>query len=308
MINYENEICKNCQSKDSIIMDYELGHLVCNQCGLVYEERIIADEDEKRTFHDDNGDNQIHRVGLPQNPAFGNECGTNLIIRDKGKTKVYKDYSNISKSHRNFMRIDRFLSSLNIPCNLKEQTKELFDKISKNHTTMKGRNLNHIYIGAYYYACCKLKMAKTFKQIAEEFNVTERIVKRAFNNIKYDVTESPKEEENNNGIYDICKNYIQTFLGGNIENYDVRILSFEIIKNIIRNVLLEGKNPKTISGLALIISFALYNDNSYDKKELYKFFSNKNTLAKSYKEIKDKINLIVPQKYKDIIPNIFIPL
>ena len=61
----EVEICSRCKSKDSIITDYENGELVCNQCGLVYEERIIVDEDEQRTFADDNGDNQIHRVGPP---------------------------------------------------------------------------------------------------------------------------------------------------------------------------------------------------------------------------------------------------
>ena len=102
--------------------------------------------------------------------------------------------------------------------------------------------------------------------------------------------------------------FIQTFLGGNINNYDVKMLSLEIIKNTIKYELLEGKSPKTIAGLALIIAYTLYNDNSYDKNELYKFFSNKNTLTKSYKVIKDNLNLIVPQKYKDIIHNIFIPL
>lgn len=308
MLNNENEICRRCQSKDSIITDYENGELVCNQCGLVYEERIIADEDEQRTFADDNGDNQIHRVGPPQNPIFGNECGTNLLIRDKGKTKVFKDYSNIPKIKKNFMRIDRFLSSHNITGILREETKSLFDKISKNNTSMQGRNLNHVFIGAYYYACRKLNMAKTIKEIALEFNVTERIVKKAFNNIKYDiVVPQKKEEENNNEIYDMCKNYIQTFIGRNINSYNLKMLALEILKNTINNELLEGKSPKTISGLALILSYALSNDNSYDKKELYSFFSNKNTLKKSYEEIKDNLNLLVPQKYQDKIPNINIP-
>lgn len=170
---------------------------------------------------------------------------------------------------------------------------------------MQGRNLNHVFIGIYYYACRNLKMAKTIKEIALEFNVTERIIKKAFNNIKSDIVVPPKEEEeNNNEIYDICKNYIQTFIGGNINNYDVKILALEILKNIIYNELLEGKSPKTISGLALILSYALSNDNSYDKKELYSFFSNKNTLKRSYEEIKDNLNLMVPQKYQGKIPNI----
>ena len=212
----EVEICPRCKSKDSIITDYENRELVCNQCGLVYEERIIADEDEKKTFGDDNGDNQIHRVGPPEKPSFGNECGTNLLIRDKDKTKVIKTYSKFTKIQKNFIRIDKFLSSYDVTAPIREETKELYCKLAKN-MNMQGRNLNHIFIGIYYYACCKLNMAKSIKEIALQFNVTERIIKRAFNSIKRDIVEPPKED-NNNEIIEIEKNYVRTFMEANAKD------------------------------------------------------------------------------------------
>lgn len=305
MIINEIEICKNCKSKNSISTDYYYGELVCKECGLVYEEGIIVDEYEKRTSADDTGDNQIHRVGPAQNPAFGNECGINLIIKERGKTKVIKDHTNISKIHGNFMRIERLLSEHNIDDALIRETKSVYDEISKNHTTMKGKNLNHIFIGAYFCAYRQLKMAKTFKEITQEFNLTERKVKRVYKCIKNDV----KIEENNNGIYDRCKNYIKTFLEeNNNKNNDVQMLSFKIIENTIENELLEGKSPLTISGLALVIAYALSNDNSYDKEKLFDFFSKEEVIKKSYREIKDNLNLMVPQEYKGIISSIFIPL
>ena len=298
----EVEICSRCNSKDSIITDYESGELVCNHCGLVYEERIIVDEDEQRTFADDNGDNQIHRVGPPEKPSFGNECGTNLLIRDKGKTKVIKTYSKFTKIQKNFIRIDKFLSSYDITGILREETKELYCKLAKKKN-MQGRNLNLIFIGIYFYVCRQLNMAKSIKEIALQFNVTERIIKRAFSNIKRDIIEPPKEDDNNE-IIEIEKNYVRTFIGKNDKAYEVKKLAYKIIKNINKNELLEGKSPKTVSGLSLLIAYELFNDNSYDKKELYAFFSNKNTLKKAYEEIKDKLQIIVPQELWDKINNL----
>ena len=298
----EVEICSRCNSKDSIITDYESGELVCNQCGLVYEERIIVDEDEQRTFADDNGDNQIHRVGPPEKTFFGNEYGTNLLIRDKGKTKVIKTDSKPTKIEKNFIRIDKFLSSYDITGILREETKELYCKLAKN-MNMQGRNLNHIFIGIYYYVSRKLNKAKTIKEIALQFNVTERIIKRAFNSIKRDIVEPPKEDDNNE-IIETEQNHVRTFIGKNDKAYEVKKLAYKIIKNINKNELLEGKSPKTVSGLSLLIAYELFNDNSYDKKELYAFFSNKNTLKKAYEEIKDKLQIIVPQKLWDKINNL----
>lgn len=302
MLNNEIEICSRCKSKDSIIIDYESGELVCNQCGLVYEERIIVDEDEQRTSADDNGDNQIHRVGPPEKPYFGNECGTNLLIRNNGKTRVIKTYSKYNKIQKNFIRIDKFLSSYDVTGLIREEIKEIYDKLA-NNMNMQERNLNHIFIGIYYYVCRQLKMAKTIKEIALKFNVTERIIKRAFNSIKKDIVEPPNEDDNNE-IIEIEENHVRTFIGANINAYEVKKLAFEIIKNINKNELLEGKSPKTISGLALLLAYELSNYNSYNKKEFYAFFSNMNTLKKSYEEIKDNLKIIVPQNFWDKINNL----
>ena len=297
MMDVENEICENCKVKGSIIMNYDVEQLVCSNCGLVCDKKIIADEDEKRTFENDEGDNQIHRVGPPTNQAYGNECGTNLIIRINGKTKYVKGYSKFSKIQKNFIRIHKLLSSANVEKKLIEQTKELYDKIAKTKN-MQGRNINHIILGIFYYVCRKEKCPKTFKEIALMFNVTERVIKKAFNNIKSDIVE-PKTNEDE--INEIEKNYIRTFIGGNIGKYDLKMLSFEIVENINKNNLLEGKSPKTIAGLALFLSYKLLSDNLDDKMEFYSMFCNKNTLKRSYDEIKPFLNIIIPQKYTDKI-------
>lgn len=299
MINFEIEICKRCLAKDSIITDYEAGELVCNNCGLVYEEKIIDEQDEKRTFEDDEGDNQIHRVGPPNNPEYGNDFGTNILIHINGKTRYKRDYSKLSKIQKNFIRIKRLLSSADIPRNMIEETKILYEKIAKNKN-MQGRNINHIILGIYYYVCRRLKCAKTIKEIALMFNVSERVIKKAFNSVKSDIVEPEINEDN---INDVEKNYITTFIGGNIGKYEHKKLAFKIVENINKNNLLGGKNPKTVAGLALFLSYKLLNDNLDDKKEFHSMFCNKNTLKNAFEEVKPFLKIIVPQEYIDRVSN-----
>lgn len=298
MVYNEFELCKRCNAKDSIITDYEAGELVCNYRGLVYEERMIVDEDEKRTFENDEGDNQIHRVGPPMNPVYGNECGTNLIIREHGKTRYIKDYPNSSKIQKKFQKIQNLLSSVNVSKNMIEETKTLYDKFAKDKN-MQGKNINRIIIGIYYYVCRKEKCAKTIKEIVLMFNnifpgLTERNVKKAFNTIKRDIVEPTQDD---NEISEREKNFIQTYTWGDKDKYDLKMLSYEIIDNINKNNLLLGKSPKTVAGLSLFLSNKLLNDNLNDKNEFYKMFCLKNTLKKSFDEIKPFLSMVVPPKY-----------
>ena len=127
MMDVENEICEDCKTKCSIIFKYEVGELVCNNCGLKYDKKIIADEDEKRTFENEERDNQIHRVGPPMNQVYGNECGVDFMFRINGKTKYEKSDSKPRKIRRNKIRIHRLLSSANVDKKSIEQTKVLYE-------------------------------------------------------------------------------------------------------------------------------------------------------------------------------------
>ena len=169
---------------------------------------------------------------------------------------------------------------------------------------MQGRNINHIIIGIYYYAIRKLKQAKTLREVTEIFkskfpDLTERKVKRAFNSVKIYIAETNDENE----LIDIEKNYIETFINGDTKKYKNKILAYQIIENINKSGLLEGKDPEIIAGLSLLLSYKLLSDNFTDIEEFYKMFSNKATLKKSYVLIKDSLNEIIPQEYKNIILN-----
>lgn len=300
MSEIEIEICRRCNATNSIIEDYQYGELVCNNCGLVYEERMMVDEDEMRTFQDDSGDNKIHRVGPPVKPTYGNELGTDLIIVQNGKKKIIKDYSKHNKIQRNFSLIQNFLTQVTSNQLIIEKTKELYDQVSKN-MKFQGRNIKLIIISLFYYACRIQQCPKTFKEIAEMFGIEriqEKHIKRNFSKLKYYISEYNKDEHEANGINEmnlIEKNYIRTFIGG--KRLQLKLLTEKIIDNIKSGGFLEGKIPKTIAGLSLLLSFKLLKDNLDDDKEFFNKFSTKNTLKNSFKEIKDSLDKIIPQEH-----------
>ena len=291
MKNDKNTTCGNCDAINSIIEDPKSGQLVCDNCGCVYEEGLVADEYEKRTFHDDNGDNQIQRVSMP---TIGNNMGVNTLIRENGKTKFIRNYLKIDKFDRNKIKIQKLLQRAQVEQSFIEKTKTLYLQMAKDKN-MQGRNIKHIIIGIYYYVCRKSNMAKTIKEISDMFNVSERIIKRAFNSIKKDIVEPSVDE---NEMLNIENNFIRTFLNANYPNSKINELASELLGNINKTSILEGKNPKTISGIALYIAFKLM-DEKIDESPFYQKFSNKNTLRRSYEEIKNYLDQIIPMNFME---------
>ena len=147
-----NNIFDRCNSINSLITDYIYGETVRNNCGKVYEERLIVDEYEDRTFQDNS--NKIQRVDAPINPIYENEIGTKLIIRENGKTRCVNNYSKMSNIGKNFYKIQNLLSSQNISQNLIEKTKDYYYTVAKNQK-MQGRSLKNIILAIYYYSSKK---------------------------------------------------------------------------------------------------------------------------------------------------------
>lgn len=289
------EQCDRCNAVNSLITDYTIGEVVCNYCGKVYEERLIVDEYENRTFEDDY--NKAQRIDAPINPIYENEIGTKLLIREEGKTRYVNNYSKKSDIGRNFYRIQRLLSSQNIPQNLIEKAKDYYYIVAKNQK-MQGRKIEIIILAIYYHVSKKAGYGKTFKQISLMFNVPERAIKKAYISIVrflYD----PLGNENENESNEINKNLIREFLGEDKSKYELKMCAYKILENIYNNSILEGKSPKTLAGLSLFLSYKLFNDNLYDRKEFHKEFCSESTLMRAYDEVKSNFKMIIPENYHD---------
>ena len=75
-------------------------------------------------------------------------------------------------------------------------------------------------------------------------------------------------------------------------------LAYELLRNLNKISIVEGKNPEIISGIALYIAFKLM-DAKIDESPFYQKFSNKNTLRRSYEEIKNYLDQIIPMNFME---------
>ncbi len=187
----DKNTCGNSDAINSIIEDPQSGQLVCNNCGYVNEEGLLADEYKNRTFHDNNGDNQIQRVSMIPS---GNSIGVNTLKRANGKIKIIRSHFKLDKFERNKNKIQKLLQRAQVEQSFIEKTKTLYLQMAKDKN-MQGMNFKQIILGIYYYVCCKSNMGRTIKEISDMFGVTERKIKRAFKSIKKDIVE-PSVEEN----------------------------------------------------------------------------------------------------------------
>ena len=134
-------------------------------------------------------------------------------------------YTKQTKIFKNYKRIQRILTSADVFPNLIEKTKEEYKELAKIKN-FQGKNLNYIIIALYYYVCRKENMAKTFKDVANMFpSVTERQVKRAFNDIKSDVVNYDDEDE----LISMEKNFINLYIERDESKYEAKMLSYKIL-------------------------------------------------------------------------------
>ena len=306
--------CRRCGAKDSEVVDTKNGEIVCQHCGLVFEERIIDEIYEKRNFNNENGGNKSEsRIGGPMKAGEENNLGTNSIVYDKNgyarKTRMGNGAYTQTPIERNFEEIEKFLGNQGIKKSLIEETKSIYDQVTKV-LKMKGRNLNTMICAMYFIASRKLGMSKSFKDISKIFGIEEKKIKKAYNYIKVVVVNSISPEQLNETI----NNYIRTFCESNRnenensieENNKLINLASDISRNINETRLLEGRNTKTITGLSLLLALNLIESKSINKEIICKEFGTENTMNTAFEKIKNSLDKIIPEEYQSRIKNISI--
>ena len=296
MINIDNKIDIESKDKNNFKTNYELEERINNHHDSIYDDRdcLMTNEEDETNLEIEN-ENKVQQIASKISPD-PNEYGIFVIIKEKNKKEI-KNRKNKIKKH--LSHIDNLFSKIKkeiISKSLIDETKELFNKVSEK-MNLQGKKITNIVIGVFYYTCRKQGLAKTFKEVGSMFDVPERLVKKEFNKIKQYIVENKNEDD----IKDIEKKYIDNFFGEDKNRYFIKELAYNIVDNITKSNILEGKSTRTIAGISLFMSYKLCNDNLYDKEEFYKYFSNMNTLKKAFEEIKDSLDMIIPTKYIDKI-------
>ena len=194
MNRHNDNICPRCNARDSKVTDNRYGEIVCQNCGLVFEERLIDDTYEKRNFSNESGGNKGEsRIGGPMKAGEGSNIGSNLIVYDKNgrgrRARGSNGAYNLTPIERNFEEIEKILGNQDIKKSIIEETKDIYNQVKKV-LKMKGRNLKTMICAMYFIASKKSNLSKSFKEISKMFWVEEKRIKKAYNYIKTVVVNS----------------------------------------------------------------------------------------------------------------------
>ena len=104
----ESNKCPRCNNENSQIIDYNQGEVVCSQCGLVFDLRLIDEHNEQRFFSKNCSSNgysakDISRTSGPINTYnFGDDSNEIKLIERKTKyNRENKKYNYINNNNKN---------------------------------------------------------------------------------------------------------------------------------------------------------------------------------------------------------------
>ena len=295
-------ICKNC-NKTQFLFEENLYQEYCKNCGLIIDEIIIDNSMEWRNFDITNVSR--NRVGKSSNLLTKEYLGSTEIFSTNsysGKVKkLSKWHFKLRKGdsiERNIQlainKLEKFSEFWNLTDNLKRNVLKYYKQtLEKN--LIKGRSIDGILIGCFYFVCKQMGVPITLREIIENLEISKKEIGR---NYRFLIK---KLNLKKNYVFNfelflkkiiLGLNYQKTKIEEKINDY------FELIKK--KSSFFSGKSPIGILG-TIIYRILQFNSNNFekDKKKLIKIIKiTELTLKNRYEELLQEEKILINNGFK----------
>lgn len=183
-------LCPDCKTDPpNLVEEFASGDLVCGDCGLVVGDKIIDTRSEWRTFANEEGDDPS-RVGQSNNPIMDGlteQLDTRIGYRDGG-TGAARDLQRAMNrgampSNRvildAFEDIQRKCDQVHLPRTVSDTAKLMFKQVEQDQI-LRGKQRDAIIAAAIYCACKTNKVPRTFREICQLTNVSQKLIGKCF--------------------------------------------------------------------------------------------------------------------------------
>ena len=168
------QICPKCATHTAIVEDHASGDLICTECGLVIESRIIDECSEWRTFgdgdKDKNGADPSRTVGATNVMLTGGGLSTTIGKNPDGTynatlTRLHNRGMNPDKALiAAFHSIGEFADAMGMNRVVKDGACDLYRMVTSAHSTL-GKSNAAMYAACLYIAARQEGMTRTFKEV-----------------------------------------------------------------------------------------------------------------------------------------------
>ncbi len=267
--------CPECESKN-LVMDIEMGELVCGNCGLVIEEDVLDQGAEWRAFTNQERAARA-RVGVPTR-YYSSDKGLSTVIRiardafgrplspevryQMWRLRRWQLRSIFGASKdRNLSQamdeLERLSEKLNMPSSVREMAAVIYRK-ALDKDLIRGRCIAAIVAGALYAACRFTRTPRTLKEITEASTRSQKEVSRAYRLVVKDLEmEMPVDDP----LDYATKIAEKAGVSSNVEG-----LAIQIIREAKKKNATMGKDPSGLAAAALYIASKLEKEKITQKR------------------------------------------
>ncbi|MBD3193801.1 MAG: transcription initiation factor IIB [Candidatus Lokiarchaeota archaeon] len=280
--------CPECNGK--VIPIEEKGEIVCCQCGLVINERILdIAHSGKRAFTKQEKAKR-ERTGSPISILLP-DMGLSTVI-DKSSIKspdlkrAAKWNSRMTWDKRNMLiattELKRIASNLNLPSHVKKAAIKLYIRAFKKKL-LRGRSINGMVAACLYFCCRERKIPRTLQEILEETSISAKNVRRCYRTL---IRELNLKAPCTDPISLIPRFIAELGLDTEAEKITIKIL-----KAYTSNFSISGKDPKGLCAGSLYLVCKVKNKKTSQKEIANLIGVTEVTLRSRYKEIIKKLNI-----------------
>lgn len=287
--------CPECGSV-SLTYDDQKGEIVCNDCGLIVEEKMVdTGQDAGGQF--DKADKK-GRGGAPMSiQKFDKGLTTNVgeisdIYRlEAGSTRKFlrlkKWQERVSTSIERNLRLAmaelrRVASFLNLPSVVRDEASRVYNFVLQRGL-VRGRSMESVIAACLYAACRSYNIPRTLDEIASASDVERKEIGRTYRFIvrKLKIKVTPSSP----------KDYISRFASILHLSPKAQNEALKILKKADITELTSGRGPAGVAAAALYVA-ALINDEKKTQREVADVAGiTEVTIRNRYKELIDQLQL-----------------
>src|SRR3990172_13432969 len=293
------EFVKKCPECGGINLFYnkEKGEVICKDCGLVVEEKMVDFDQEWRDFDGDEAESR-RRTGAPMtytqyDQGLGTEVGQKsdlYRLEGKEKNKFFRlrkwQYRISTAIERNLKlalaELKRVSSFLKLPKMVEEEAAIIYTQ-AVQRGLVRGRSMESVVSGALYAACRRHEVPRTLDELSEASGIEKKEIGRTYRFVTREL-----------GISILPSNpadYIARFASSLKLNPETQSKAVEILEEAQREELTSGRGPTGIAAAALYVAALMHGEKRTQREVADVAGVTEVTIRNRYKELLDKLKL-----------------
>lgn len=281
----------------NLFWNKEKGEIICKECGLVVEDKMVDFSQEWRDFDSEEGDKR-RRSGAPMtytqyDQGLGTEVGIKSDLRNLNKKERNKFFRLRKWQYRISTAIERNLklalaelkrvaSYLKLPKSVEEEAARIYT-LAVQRGLVRGRSMESVVAGALYAACRRHEVPRTLDELSEASGIEKKEIGRTYRFVTREL-----------GIKIMPSNpsdYIARFASALKLSPETQSKAVEILDMAQDAELTSGRGPTGIAAASLYVSSLMHGEKRTQREVADVAGVTEVTIRNRYKELLDKLEL-----------------